>query len=386
MIGFSSTMVEPQNQKMWKWKMEPESPKGTSMEDVEDDWIMYNDKSLEFTKYAVDEPVMYDDQPTNRAHRAEKLLDELNELNEWIKEEPFSYWLEERTNLPIFEELENSECQNNKSVQPAVIKNQQEQYSIKSLLEEFETVLEDVEACHQIIPLSVSTLTPPQSPPPNKSLTVDTQLLVTLQPVEMIQPVISSQQQQLPVYNIIVSSEKQQQQQPVVYQNEVCIPEQWNPESVSLDPLGGEDVANDLAVVDEYVRSHTEDIPTAYSSCTSPSGSTASEDSISDDPDWIADISCDKKQSTSIDKKNRHKPYSRPTIEDKKVRKKEQNKNAATRYRQKKKQEIKDILGEEQELTEYNEKLQGQVKDLQREIGYLKGLMRDLFKAKGLIK
>lgn len=385
MIGFSSTMVEPQNQEMWKWKTEPESPKGTSMEDVEDDWFMYNDKSLEFTKYAADEPLMYDDQPTNRAHRATKLLDE---LNEWIKEEPFSYWLEERTNLPIFEELENSECgQNNKSVHPTVIKNQQEQYNTKTLLEEFETVLEDVEACHQIIPSSVSTLTPPQSPPPNKSLTVDTQLLVTLQPVQTIQPVISSQQQELPVYNIIVSSEKQQQQQPAVYQNEVCIPEQWNTESVSLDPLGGEDVANDLAVVDEYVRSHTEDIPTTYSSCTSPSGSCASsEDSISDDPDWIADTSCDKKQSTSISKKNRYKPYSRPTIEDKKVRKKEQNKNAATRYRQKKKQEIKDILGEEHELTEYNEKLQGQVKDLQREIGYLKGLMRDLFKAKGLIK
>lgn len=295
--------------------------------------------------------------------------------------------MEERTNLPIFEELENSECgQNNKSVHPAVIKNQQEQYNTKTLLEEFETVLEDVEACHQIIPSSVSTLTPPQSPPPNKSLTVDTKLLVTLQPVQMIQPVISSQQQQLPVYNVIVSSEKQQQQ-PAVYQNEVCIPEQWNHESVSLDPLGGEDVANDLAVVDEYVRSHTEDIPTAYSSCTSPSGSCASsEDSISDDPDWIADISYDKKQSTSIGKKNQYKPYSRPTIEDKKVRKKEQNKNAATRYRQKKKQEIKDILGEEHELTEYNEKLQGQVKDLQREIGYLKGLMRDLFKAKGFIK
>lgn len=68
------------------------------------------------------------------------------------------------------------------------------------------------------------------------------------------------------------------------------------------------------------------------------------------------------------------------------MRKKEQNKNAATRYRQKKKQEIKEILGEEQELIDKNEKLQAQVKDVQREIGYLKNLMRDLFKAKGLLK
>ncbi|XP_015182769.1 PREDICTED: activating transcription factor of chaperone [Polistes dominula] len=384
MIGFASTMMELQDQEMWKWKTEPESPKGTYIENVEDDWFMHNDKSLESTTYAADESVMYDDQPTNRAHRVTKIL---NELNEWIKEEPFSYWLEERTNLPIFDELETPECGQNKSVYPAVIKNQQEQYNTKTLLEEFETVLEDVEACYQTIPSSVSTLTPPQSPPPNKLLTVDSQLLVTLQPVQTIQSVISSQQQELPVYNIIVSPEKQQQQQPAVYQNEVCVPEQWNPESVSLDPLGGENVANDLAVVDEYVRSHTEDIPTEYSSCTSPSGSCiSSEDSTSDDPDWIADTSCNKKQSISIGKKNRCKPYSHPTVEDKKVRKKEQNKNAATRYRQKKKQEIKDILGEEHELTECNEKLQGQVKDLQREIGYLKGLMRDLFKAKGLIK
>lgn len=302
--------------------------------------------------------------------------------------EPFSDWLEDKIDVPIFEELPAPECGQNKPiVYPIITKNhheQQERDETRTLLEEFETVLEDVEACHQIIPSSISTLTPPQSPPPNKSLAIDTQLLVTLQPVvQTIQPIISSQQ---PVYNIIVPQEKQQD----VYQTEVCIPEEWNTENVSLDPLGG-DVANDLAVVDEYVRSHTEDVPPPYSPCTSPSGSCASSDQDStDDPDWIAETSSSssrKQQSSYVSNKNRHhKPYSRPSVEDKKVRKKEQNKNAATRYRQKKKQEIKDILGEERELTEHNEKLQCQVKDLQREIGYLKGLMRDLFKAKGLIK
>ncbi|KAI4494530.1 hypothetical protein M0802_008851 [Mischocyttarus mexicanus] len=383
-------MLETQDQEMLKWKTEPESPKGISVEDAEDDWFIYDDKSLEFTKYAVDEPLMYDDQPTNRAQTATKLLDQ---LDEWIKEEPFSDWFEEKINVPIFEEFANPECgQNNKSVAyPITIKHQQQNDKTQTLLEEFETVLEDFEASHQIIPSSVSTLTPPQSPPPNKSLTASTtQLLVTLQPVQTIQPVIISSEQQhqrqLPVYDIIVSPEKQQ---PAVYQNEICLSEQWNPENVvSLDPLGGEDVANDLAVVDEYVRSHTEDIPTVYSPCTSTSGGScaSSEDSTSDDPDWVADTSCDKRKSTSIVRKHSYKPYSRPTVEDKKVRKKEQNKNAATRYRQKKKQEIKDILGEEHELADHNEKLQVQVKDLQREIGYLKGLMRDLFKAKGLIK
>ena len=47
----------------------------------------------------------------------------------------------------------------------------------QSLLREFETVLGDVEACHQTS--IVSTLTPPQSPPPK----VQQQLLITLQPL-----------------------------------------------------------------------------------------------------------------------------------------------------------------------------------------------------------
>lgn len=79
------------------------------------------------------------------------------------------------------------------------------------------------------------------------------------------------------------------------------------------------------------------------------------------------------------------KPYSRTSPEDKKFRKKEQNKNAATRYRMKKKAEVEEILGEERNLAKGNEGLDVKVEDLQREIKYLKGLMRDLFKAKGLI-
>lgn len=367
-------MVTNQDQEMWVWKLEPQSPNGTSQADVEDDWLLLDDKSLEFTNAA--EPVMYDDQPS-RAQVATKLLEE---LDEWIKEEPFSDWLEEKIDLPIFEELPGPECGQNKPVVYPIIAKTHQHDNTQTLLQEFETVLEDVEACHQIIPSSVSTLTPPQSPPPNsKSLAIDTQLLVTLQPVqtvETVETVLPSQQQ--PTYNIIVPQEKP------VYSNEVCIPPQWNTEDVPLDPLAG-DVANDLAVVDEYVRSHTEDIP-PYSPSTSTGGSCASSEDSTDDPDWFAESVGTKKLSGYSSSKNRHKPYSRPTVEDKKVRKKEQNKNAATRYRQKKKQEIKEILGEERELTDHNEKLQNQVKDLQREIGYLKGLMRDLFKAKGLIK
>ncbi|CAH2242809.1 jg3987, partial [Pararge aegeria aegeria] len=81
----------------------------------------------------------------------------------------------------------------------------------------------------------------------------------------------------------------------------------------------------------------------------------------------------------------RPKPYSR-NVDDRRSRKKEQNKNAATRYRQKKKAEIEVLLGEELNLRKRHTDLGDKCSDLQREIRYLKGLMRDLFKAKGLIK
>lgn len=82
---------------------------------------------------------------------------------------------------------------------------------------------------------------------------------------------------------------------------------------------------------------------------------------------------------------SRPKPYSRGG-DDRRSRKKEQNKNAATRYRQKKKAEIEVLLNEEHSLRQRHSELGTKRADLQREIRYLKGLMRELFKAKGLIK
>ncbi|KAH9494861.1 hypothetical protein Btru_015845 [Bulinus truncatus] len=70
---------------------------------------------------------------------------------------------------------------------------------------------------------------------------------------------------------------------------------------------------------------------------------------------------------------------------NKKDRKKLQNKNAAIRYRQKKKEEAKEIKSEEQILEEHNSKLRNKVEDLQREIKYMKNLMDDVRRAKGLL-
>lgn len=80
------------------------------------------------------------------------------------------------------------------------------------------------------------------------------------------------------------------------------------------------------------------------------------------------------------------KPYSRPSVEEKKLRKKEQNKNAATRYRIKKKQEVEESKFEEQRLADYNRELRSKLDDISREVKCLKSLMRDVYRKKGLIK
>lgn len=117
----------------------------------------------------------------------------------------------------------------------------------------------------------------------------------------------------------------------------------------------------------------------------SDSASSRASDSGYDDPDpeWTPEPSLELKATK---KRKSTKPYSRTPPEEKKQRKKEQNKNAATRYRMKKKAEIEEILGEEKTLIDKNEQLKTDVNELAREIKYLKSLMRDVFKAKGLIK
>jgi len=51
----------------------------------------------------------------------------------------------------------------------------------------------------------------------------------------------------------------------------------------------------------------------------------------------------------------------------------------------KKKAESEIVLGEERELQEKNDRLQEKYTDIKREIKYLKSLMRDLYRAKGLL-
>lgn len=129
------------------------------------------------------------------------------------------------------------------------------------------------------------------------------------------------------------------------------------------------DLERALQDVDELVRRRAEQL--TDSGASSPRSSPPSSPRSTSDDEWAAPA-------------HRAKPYARS--DDRRSRKKEQNKNAATRYRQKKKAEVEVLLQEEAALRGRHAALGTKCSDLQREIRYLKGLMRDLFKAKGLIK
>ncbi|XP_020838312.1 cyclic AMP-dependent transcription factor ATF-4 [Phascolarctos cinereus] len=84
----------------------------------------------------------------------------------------------------------------------------------------------------------------------------------------------------------------------------------------------------------------------------------------------------------------RPKPYDRPFEDkkekkvDKKLKKMEQNKTAATRYRQKKRAEQEALSGECRELEQKNEALKEKADALSKEIQYLKDLIEEVRKAK----
>lgn len=167
-----------------------------------------------------------------------------------------------------------------------------------------------------------------------------------------------------------------------------------------------ETAARDLEVVDELVRSHCKELPdlndeqSSSDSCSSssPPRSEISYSSssngryassvCSNDDDWSPSrkTSISAKLSTnSADKTGTPVRKRRLPGVDKKSRKKEQNKNAATRYRQKKKAEVEVILEVEKDLLTKHEKLESKYSDIRREVKYLKNLMRELFRAKGML-
>lgn len=173
-------------------------------------------------------------------------------------------------------------------------------------------------------------------------------------------------------------------------------------DSFGFQPVGEEEnIENNMALVEEIIRSRSKDLPDCNDddSCSSSEdGSVSSSCPMSDasssycgsaysrdqDDEWSPSSNYKKVAGGGVSKK-RTRPYGRG-IEDKKSRKKEQNKNAATRYRQKKKAEIEEILIVERQLKEKNDELKSKSADIGREIRYLKSLMREVCKAKGLLE
>jgi len=71
-----------------------------------------------------------------------------------------------------------------------------------------------------------------------------------------------------------------------------------------------------------------------------------------------------------------------PKVVEKKIKKMEQNKTAATRYRQKKRVEQEVLLSECTELEKRNDELRDKAESISREIQYLKDLMEEVRNAK----
>jgi hypothetical protein len=99
----------------------------------------------------------------------------------------------------------------------------------------------------------------------------------------------------------------------------------------------------------------------------------------SNDPEWMP-------EPVPGPSKSRRKPYARtkqPT--NRAERKKLQNKNAATRYRSKKKVEEEELLTQEAELADVNKQLKEKVAEAEMEMRIVKDLLKKKLQRMGLV-
>lgn len=98
------------------------------------------------------------------------------------------------------------------------------------------------------------------------------------------------------------------------------------------------------------------------------------------DPDWTPDSPKTTKGRPPVKRTSPKTKSSRkaPYIKDKKERKKQQNVEAARRYRDKKKSELLNVEGEEEALAAKNKVLKSEVSDLEVKVRTMKQLMAEL--------
>lgn len=246
-------------------------------------------------------------------------------------------------------------------------------------------------------------LTPPQTPPEQKiflsSGGEESQQFVQNIPIEQQQFVFDYQQPQQQEQYIYLqdgsTSTPVEQEIAFVYENSnhsmMSSDEGYNSQEIIIDPepiiSSPADLQLEMEVVDEIIQAHSrsqfdydDDNSTV---CTSSSWSPRSDYSASNYSQDDEPVT--KSSSLHGVTKKRTRPYGR-NPDEKKFRKKEQNKNAATRYRQKKKEEVGVILSEERILMDKNKKLATSYNDTKREVKYLKSLLRELFQARGFVQ
>lgn len=272
--------------------------------------------------------------------------------------ERFPDWLEEKTDLPIFEDFP--------PVDPA-----------SQTVLEFQTLCNDSvgKIQSEIIP-QLYHLTPPQSPPqllphPTESfipiwqpmpVPVDSSVTVI---DELVLDAVQNIAWQEPNNNVEL-----EEMRSVNYIEEFELPQSNSEESSYSD--------SNVPCEITYVPYNSSSGGSSPASCSpnSPSSSSCSAyGSSENDEEWVLTPSKSKARSN-----RRSKPYSHS--DDKKSRKKEQNKNAATRYRQKKKAEIEVLMAEEQELQTVNDNLSSQYDDIRKQVSCLKKFLREVFEAK----
>uniref|UniRef100_A0A1L8DIS2 Putative activating transcription factor n=1 Tax=Nyssomyia neivai TaxID=330878 RepID=A0A1L8DIS2_9DIPT len=367
----------------WEGKMEPPSPSHVTLEQSSNDpWL--NEDYFATNELTIEELFTFDLPPEKKLFADQLLTD----LSQDIKDEQ---WLNEKMVIPSLDDFPPP------PMEPMAVKKQDTQ----ELLQEFESVYDAVELTH---------LTPPQTPPQTspQRITIG----------EVGQCIDQTFIYQEPILYGTLSAPATFYALAQEHHGEKC---ENNLEFAlaslpAVEHAGGnmieiiqspmpEDIDHEMELVDELVRSRAKDLPdwtdddnssefTSSPASSSPrSEASFGGSSYSHDDEWLPEtrVKAPKAGGSLVASgvlgggiRKRTRPYARGP-EDKKSRKKEQNKNAATRYRKKKKMEVEEVLEVERALQKDHDKLKAEAMDLKREIKYLKGLMREVYKAKGLL-
>jgi len=106
----------------------------------------------------------------------------------------------------------------------------------------------------------------------------------------------------------------------------------------------------------------------------------SSESENDDDSDWSYSGRKERRRSTGNSRQAQLKPYRRQSKAVKFERKKEQNKNAAIRYRERKRNEERDNEVECDRLETRNQELRARIKAMSHEVDVLRKLIVDIFR------